>query len=89
VDVVLLVILLVSAVVVGCYDTYAVQRDYADLFAARHGHIPPLVDWFFQKDADVEVEALRRLHRNLSLLAGALAAGAAIVALYIRATTPG
>jgi hypothetical protein len=89
VDVALVVILLVSAVVVGWYDTYAVQRDYADLYASRHGHIPPLIDWFFKPDADAEVEALRRQHRNLWLLSGALVTGAVLVALYIRATTPG
>lgn len=81
-------ILLLAALVVGLYDTYVVQRDYADMCAARHGHIPPLVDWFFVRDTDVEVDRLRRFHRNLYILDGLLAAAAAIVILVARATTP-
>ena len=83
-DVALVLILIGSAVVVGSYDTYGVQRDYADLYASRHGHIPPLIDWFFKSDADAEVESLRRRHRNLYILVSGLAAAAVIVALFIR-----
>jgi hypothetical protein len=88
-DVILIVILFVLALIVGVYDTYQVQRDYADLYAERHGHIPPLVDWFFKPDIDPEVDELRRLHRNLLLLSSALALAAAVVALALRASTPG
>jgi hypothetical protein len=83
------VILILAAIVVGWYDQYAVQRDYADRYAARHGHIPPLVEWFYTPDSDADVERLRRLHRNLFVLGAALAAAALIVILYVRATTPG
>jgi hypothetical protein len=86
VDVALIVILIVLAVIVGWIDTYGVQRDYADLYAARHGHIPPLVDWFFKPDADPEVDDLRRLHRNLLLLSVALIFGAVAVALVLQAS---
>jgi hypothetical protein len=88
-DVILIVILIVLAVIIGWYDRYGVQRDYADLYAERHGHIPPLVDWFFKADADPEVEGLRTLHRNLYLLEGGLAFVAVIVLLTIRTSTPG
>jgi hypothetical protein len=85
-DVALIVILLLTAVVVGWYDTYAVQRTYADVYAARHGHIPPLIAWFFDRDPDAEVERWRRRHRNMYLLVSALALVAAVLAL-VRAPT--
>ena len=74
-------ILILVAMVIGVYDKYAVQRDYADLYAARHGHIPPLVEWFTTPDPDEEVEGLRCLHRNLYILGGVLSASAAILVL--------
>ena len=45
-DIVLVVILLLAGLIVGWYDRYSVQRTYADLYAARHGGIPSLIDWF-------------------------------------------
>src|SRR5215510_128917 len=49
------IVLLVVAGFVGLVDRYDIQRTYADAYAARHGHIPPLVEWFFQPDADPDV----------------------------------
>jgi hypothetical protein len=83
------VVLILAAIVVGWYDKYGVQRDYADRYAARHGHIPPLVEWFYTPDSDADVDRLRRLHRNLYILEGTLAAAAVIAILSVRATIPG
>jgi hypothetical protein len=85
--IVLAVILIVAAVVVGWYDTYSAQRTYADVYASRYGHIPPLADWFFKRDADPEVERYRRLHRNLWLLVTGLAV-AGILAVLFGANQP-
>ncbi len=87
--VVLAVILILVAVLIGVYDTYFAQRSYADLCAARHGHIPPLVEWFTTPDTDPEVEALRRLHRRLTIVSAALVAAAVICAIYARAAIAG
>jgi hypothetical protein len=87
-EIAIVVVLLLAGAVVGVYDRYAVQRTYADLFAERHGHIPPLTDWFFRADPDAEVESWRRLHRNLWLLAGGLGV-AAILILIVRPVGPG
>jgi hypothetical protein len=81
VDIALIVVLLLAAVIVGWYDTYSVQRTYADLYATRHGHIPPLIGWFFASDSDAEVERWRRLHRRMYVLVSALVLTAVIVAL--------
>ena len=80
-DVALVLVLFVAAVIVSWYDTYSVQRSYANLCARRHGHIPPLLDWFFVPDSDPDVERLRRQHRNMYLLATAFAVAAVIVVL--------
>ncbi len=85
-DIALMLLLLVAAIIVGWYDTYSVQRTYANLCASRHGHIPPLMDWFFTPDSDADVEQLRRRHRNMYLLAIALAAAAVVVGL-VRSPT--
>ena len=82
-DIAVAVILLLVAAFVGSYDRYAVQRTYADLYAARHGRIPPLIEWFFTPDADPEVESWRRMHRNLYLVVTALGV-AAIAILIVR-----
>ncbi len=87
-DIAMVVMLILAAVVVSVYDTSEVQRTYADLFVQRHGHIPPLADWFFRADADAEVESWRRMHRNLWLLAGGLGI-AAIIILIVRPVEPG
>jgi hypothetical protein len=76
-------ILILAAVVVGWYDRYSVQRTYADLYAARYGQIPPLIDWFFEPDSDAEVDEWRRLHRNMYLLVTGLGAAAVIAALTL------
>lgn len=86
---VMALILIGIAIAVGLYDTYSVQRTYADVCAARHGHIPPLVDWFTTPDIDPEVEHWRRYHRRLTIVSGVLAGVAAILAIVARATTPG
>ena len=70
--IVLIVGLLVAAMLVGGYDRYAAQREYASLYAERHGGIPPLADWFFKSDPDEDVDRLRRMHRNLTILGSAL-----------------
>ncbi len=85
-DVALLVVLILTATVVVYYDTYSVQRTYADVCARRHGHIPPLVDWFFKSDPDPEVERWRRRHRNTTLLGIALWV-AALIVIFVRAPT--
>ena len=82
-DIALVVILLLVGLIVGWYDRYAVQRTYADVYAARHGRIPPLIEWFFTADADPEVEYWRRMHRNLYLVVTALGV-AAIAILIVR-----
>ena len=82
-DLILVAILLLGAVIVGWYDTYSVQRTYADVYANRHGHIPPLIRWFIVPDPDADVEEWRRRHRNLYILAAALAATAVVIA-YAR-----
>jgi hypothetical protein len=87
-DIALILLLFLAAAIVGWYDTYSVQRTYADRCAARHGHIPPLIDWFFQPDPDAEVERWRRRHRDMYLLTCVLVVAAVIVAL-VRATTQG
>jgi len=79
--IVLIVGPLVAATLVGCYDRFAAQREYAALYAKRHGGIPPLTDWFFEADPDAEVERLRRAHRNLTILGGVLAIAAILVVL--------
>jgi uncharacterized Tic20 family protein len=84
-----MLILILAAVIVGWIDTYGVQRDYADLYAARHGHIPPLVDWFFKRDTDPEVDDLRRLHRNLLLSSVVLVAVAVLLALWLQSSPSG
>jgi hypothetical protein len=84
----LAVILLLVAIGVGWYDRYSVQRTYADVYANRHGHIPPLADWFFTPDADAEVERLRRLHRNLWLASGGLGLVAVVVLLLTVMAQP-
>jgi hypothetical protein len=84
-DVVLIAILLLTAVVIGWYDTYSVQRTYADLYASRHGRIPPFIRWFILPDPDAEVEGWRRLHRNLYILVSFLGAAAIVVAI-VRAS---
>ena len=76
-------ILVLAGGVASTYDRYSVQRSYADACAQKHGHIPPLVDWFFNADPDPEVDAWRRYHRNLYVLSGVFAA-AAVVVLLIR-----
>jgi hypothetical protein len=81
VDIVLIVILLISGAVIGWYDTFSVQRTYADVYASRHGHIPPLISWFIAPDPDVEVEYWRRRHRNLYVLVSALGAAVIVLAL--------
>lgn len=81
-------VLLLAAAMVAWLDRYAVQRDYADLFAERHGHIPPLIDWFFTADSDPDVEALRVQHRNMYILGGVLAVAAGIIViLFAKAPT--
>ena len=85
-DIALVVILLLISVIVGWYDRYAVQRTYADLYAARHGGSPPLTNWFFTPDTDPEVESWRRRHRNLYLVVTALGV-AAIAVLIVRLAT--
>jgi hypothetical protein len=85
-DVALTLLLILAAIITSWYDTYSVQRTYANLCARRHGHIPPLMDWFFVPDADAEVERLRRRHRNMYLLAAAFAVAAVVVAL-VRSPT--
>ena len=79
-------ILIVAAIVVSLYDRYSVQRTYADVCAARHGHIPPLVDWFTTPDIDPEVEHWRRYHRRVTILGGVLAGAAVIFAIVARST---
>jgi uncharacterized Tic20 family protein len=81
-------LLLVLAGILGVVDRYEIQRTYADVYAEAHGHIPPLVEWFFERDADPEVDRWRRYHRNMYALVTALAV-AAIVLLLVRAPTPG
>jgi hypothetical protein len=81
-------VLLLAAAMVGWYDRYAVQRDYANRFAERHGHIPPLIDWFFTTDPDPDVEALRVQHRNMYILGSVLAVAAAVVVL-LAVSQPG
>jgi hypothetical protein len=79
-------ILIVAAIVVSLYDRYSVQRTYADVCAARHGHIPPLADWFTTPDIDPEVERWRRYHRRLWIVSGVLVVGAVIFAIVARST---
>jgi hypothetical protein len=85
-DVVLVLVLFVVGIIVGWYDRYAVQRTYADLYADRHGHIPPLIGWAFESDSDPEVDYWRRLHRNLYALVTALAV-VAILIIVVRGPT--
>ncbi len=85
-DIVLVFALLILAAIVGWYDRYAVQRTYADLYADRYGHIPPLISWAFGSDADTEVEYWRRLHRNLYLLVTVLVV-VAIIIVIVRGPT--
>ncbi len=87
-DTAVALVLLASAAVLGVIDTYSIQRTYADLCADRHGHIPPLTDWFFVADPDPEVDRWRRLHRDLWLLTGVLAV-VAIVLLPVRPVASG
>jgi hypothetical protein len=82
-------ILFLAAALVGWYDKYAVQRDYADRFAKRYGRIPPLMEWFFSSDADADVESLRVQHRNMYILSSVLAVAAAVVVLLAVSTTKG
>ena len=82
-------ILIVVAIAVSLYDRYSVQRTYADVCAARHGHIPALVDWFTTPDIDPEVEYWRRYHRRLWILSATLVAVAVIFAIVARSTTSG
>jgi hypothetical protein len=76
--------LIILGVIVGWYDRFGVQRDYADLHAARHGRIPGLADWFFTPDSDPEVDDLRRQHRNLWLLTALLGVVAFVLILVWR-----
>lgn len=85
-DVALMVLLFVVAIILSWYDTYSVQREYANLCARRHGHIPPLTDWFCVPDSDPNVERLRRRHRNMYLLATASAVAGVLVAI-VRSPT--
>ncbi len=87
-DLVIIVVLIVTSAILGLYDTYVVQRTYADICAERHGHIPPLVDWFFQADVDPDVDYWRRRHRNLYIF-GCVPALVAIVLLLARASSGG
>jgi hypothetical protein len=80
-DVALAAILLVAAAGIGWYDTYSVQRTYADVYASRYGRIPPLFAWFFVRDPDVEVEDWRRRHRNMYVLVAILAVAALVIVL--------
>jgi hypothetical protein len=77
-------LLLVVGAIVGLIDRYAAQRNYASLYAERHGTIPPLTDWFFVKDNDAEVDGLRRQHRNLTILTFVLSIAAVFSLVALR-----
>ena len=85
-DVLLIVALFFVGIIVGWYDRYSVQRTYADLYADRHGGIPPLIGWAFESDPDAEVDYWRRIHRNLYALVSALGL-IAILIIVVRGPT--
>jgi hypothetical protein len=86
VDIALVLVIFLVGVIIGLYEQYGVQRTYADLYADRYGHIPPLVGWAFESDPDPEVEYWRRLHRNLYVLMTVLAV-VAIIIIVVRSPT--
>ena len=87
-DILIIVVLVVTTGVLALYDQYVVQRTYADICAERHGHIPPLVDWFFQADIDPDVDYWRRRHRNLYILS-AVPVAIAIILVLLRGSNGG
>lgn len=80
-DVLLIVVLVGAAVAAGWYDRSSVRDAYAAVYSMRHGHVPPLLDWFVKADPDPDVEAWRRYHRKLWVIAGGLGAGAIAVGI--------
>jgi cystathionine beta-synthase len=59
-----------------------------EVLSSKHGHVPPLANWFLHADPDAEVEYWLRLHRNLWLLVAGLGV-LAILILIARPTSTG
>src|SRR5262249_26240818 len=61
-ELVVVAALFLATLFVGLYDTYSVQRAYADVYAQVHGHVPPLYEWFYTPDSHPDVDHWRKYH---------------------------